>query len=337
MRLVYAHFGSKIPKHLRLNLIRTSTLFPNHQCILITDQEVPTFQDNITYVKVVRDKTWDYIDSRLSHPKEFRRNFWFTSLIRFIEVAKFSSESNEKIIHIESDVIVSSDLPLDKFENIDTALAYPIFNREMGVASILFVNGKMGGEVLFKACFQALEKNEATTDMFILGEIAQLTERNVTVLPSFVQTNNSTKESNLELLEVVTQNIEYFNGIFDGLEIGQYFFGIDSRNHRGIRIFRRPNVYGFLSVASAEYVFDNNREFPYMIGINKSLWPLYSIHIHSKDVRAFKINNKIFLQKYMLREKWSEGKSFEYKVFLLAVLKSFYRRCVFIHTKLHGD
>jgi hypothetical protein len=40
MNLVFAHFGSNIPKHLDRNLKRATLLFPAHQIFLITDRQL---------------------------------------------------------------------------------------------------------------------------------------------------------------------------------------------------------------------------------------------------------------------------------------------------------
>ena len=37
MNIVFAHFNTPIPKHLKLNLARTYKLFPNHKIYLITN------------------------------------------------------------------------------------------------------------------------------------------------------------------------------------------------------------------------------------------------------------------------------------------------------------
>lgn len=302
-------------------------MYKNYQITLLTDQKPLNFQQsNISITTIQQDNTWRKIENQLTHPRKFRNNFWFTSLIRFIEIAKFGLECNEKILHIESDVITSSDLPLTKFESIKQSLAFPLFNNEMGIASLLFVNEAHGAQLLLNECLTAVRNNSRTTDMLILGLIATKFPNKVMILPSFIEANNMLRTEDIDFREKITQNIAKFGGIFDGLEIGQFMFGEDSRNNRGLKVLRRVNPYSNLNVLSSEYRFKRNRDFPYLIDQNQNLSPLYSIHIHSKNKRAFQRDNSEYLRKYFYNSELGRANEFEPVTFLRGLIQFISRR-----------
>jgi len=327
MRIVFAHFGSRIPKFLILNMIRVGLMYEKYPVTLLTDQKPFKFQQpNISITKVQRDNSWVLIEHQLTHPRKFRNNFWFTSLIRFIEIAKFGLDCNEKMLHIESDVVTSSDLPLDKLELINEPLAFPLFNDEMGIASLLLVNKKQGSQLLLDECLAAVKNDSKTTDMLVLGQLARNYPNKVLILPSFIDTRNMLRSQDVDYKNKITLNIPKFGGVFDGLDIGQFIFGEDARNNRGLRILRRMNPYSNLNVLSCEYKFKSNRDFPYLIGHNQFSFPLYSIHIHSKNKRAFKLDNSRYLRKYFYNSRLGRTNEFEPITFLSGLTRFISRR-----------
>ena len=116
MYIVYAHFGSQIPSYLLKNLSNVSENSPNHKVVLLSDQSRPRkLKSAVQHMMITHDLVWRQIQGKLQHPKDFRKNFWFTSLIRLYELGKFACLNNCKLIHVESDVILSDDFPFDKF------------------------------------------------------------------------------------------------------------------------------------------------------------------------------------------------------------------------------
>jgi len=298
MYIVYAHFGSQIPKYLLRNISNVAENIPNYSVVLLSDQSKSRkLNPSVQYMLVEHDLIWGQIQERLEHPKDFRKNFWFTSLIRLYELGKFATVSNSKLIHIESDVILSDDFPFDKFLSIDELLAFPVFNQTMGIASTLFINGKEGGKLLMEWCISAAKVNSKTTDMLILGDLFRDHESKIKILPSFVDLK-SDSAFDVELKFQASKNLKQFGGIFDGLEIGQYIFGEDPRNNRGFSLLRNRNPYGFLKIEKSKFEFLNGRSFPYLSDMRGNLYPVFSMHVHSKNLALFKKNNSRIIAKY---------------------------------------
>jgi lipopolysaccharide biosynthesis glycosyltransferase len=131
MEIVFVHFGSKFPKHLILNLKRTCALFPDFSVVLITDspEKLEIDEANFRMSCFIISHDYQTLNNNLSHPKGFRDNFWFTSLARIFALCDYVAANNVSILHIESDVLVSGDLPIDLFANCDRPIAFTVVGR----------------------------------------------------------------------------------------------------------------------------------------------------------------------------------------------------------------
>jgi len=326
MYIVYAHFGTQIPRYLIRNLSNIVENNPIYNVVLLSDQpKSRKLNPSVQYMMVEHDLIWGQIQKKLEHPKDFRKNFWFTSLIRLYELGKFASLNNCKLIHIESDVILSDDFPFDKFLYIKELLAFPVFNETMGIASIFFVNGAEGGKLLMQSCLSAARTNSKTTDMLILGNLLRDHESKVKILPSFVDLKiDSELEAKLNLQ--ASKNLMQFGGIFDGLEIGQYVFGEDPRNNRGFSVIRRKNPYGFLRLQDSKFEFLNGRSFPYLSNMQGNFYPIYSMHIHSKNLSLFKKNTSKIMVKYFNDLNLPRERKFYFRTLINSIFVSIKRR-----------
>jgi hypothetical protein len=326
MYIVYAHFGSQIPKYLLNNISNVAKTIQKYNVVLLSDQSRPRkLYPSVQQEMIEHDLVWGQIQDELEHPKDFRKNFWFTSLIRLYELGRFATLNNMKLIHIESDVILSEDFPFDKFLNMNELLAFPIFNQTMGIASILFINGSEGGKLLMEKCLSAARANSKTTDMLVLGDLLRDHESKVKVLPSFADLKtDSTYDT--ELNSQASKNLAQFGGIFDGLEIGQYIFGDDPRNNRGFSVIRRKNPYGFLDLKNTNFEFFNGRSFPYLANVEGNFYPIFSMHIHSKNLSLFKSTNSRIISEFFNDSYLPQKKILYFNTLVNSVFASIGRR-----------
>jgi hypothetical protein len=85
----------------------------------------------------------------------------------------------------------------------------------------------------------------------------------------------------------VTYNFDKFNYIFDAAAIGQYLGGIDPKNDS-------RNTVGFINETciikynnyNFEWVIINEVKRPFII-INQLKYPIFNLHIHSKNLQKF--------------------------------------------------
>jgi hypothetical protein len=76
-----------------------------------------------------------------------------------------------------------------------------------------------------------------------------------------------------------------FDGCFDAADIGQFLFGDDPRNQRGVKILRRELTSSYLKAREFNYTYSKNRAF-IDIGSNPKV-RLFNLHIHSKNAKIF--------------------------------------------------
>lgn len=289
MEIVFVHFGPKYPKHLILNLKRTCDLFPEISVVLITDLSDPIKIDKANFHKSYfrMDSDYQVLNSLLSHPKHFRNNFWFTSLARIFALCDYVISKNVSILHIESDVLVSSDIPIDQFAKCDRPIAFTVVGRGSGVASIMWIKNATAAIQLRDYAAKSAEEDPMTTDMKILGHFQEDYPQLVRTLASFpTKSGESCKSLSPEILEDFTYTENLFGGYFDAADIGRYLLGDDPRNHRGMKHLREELDTSYLIPREFKYRYSVPRNF-----LDTETTPnsrFFSLHIHSKNVDAFK-------------------------------------------------
>jgi len=325
MNLVFAHFGSPIPKHLLLNLARATVLFPSHQIFLVTDLDVVdlNIRDVVIY-KYIYNKEWWQLQHQLHHSKSFRNNFWFTSTARFLALADFSNMNNEEFLHIESDVIISEDFPFTKLSNSNSDIMFPIVSDSNAIASCMYIRNSDAANYLANLALLESQKNNLTTDMYILSILSKDDNLRFAPLPTAPSNCYVRAEPNSRFLQMSDFAISVFGGVFDGFDIGRYLFGDDPRNRRGFSILRDNDTRTYLDVRNLDLVTKNEREFPYISSTSSDSYiPVFSMHIHSKNLKLFKINkSKKIIHNYVSRSKDQPKKIFILSVFLNSAVKA---------------
>jgi hypothetical protein len=289
MEIVFVHFGSNFPKHLILNLKRTCELFADFNVVLITDasKKIKIDKDNFRKSYFRMNNDYKILNECLNHPKEFRNNFWFTSLARIFALCDYVASNNVSILHIESDVLVARDLPLDRFAMCDRPIAYGVVGNRSGVASVMWIKDAQAAINFRQYAEDSVQKDPMTTDMKILGRYQEDFPQRVRVLASFPTKNTSScKSLSPQIMDDFTYTENLFEGLFDAADIGQYLFGDDPRNHRGFKLLRRQLATSYFSPREVRYIYSEKRNFlETTCGFQNRL---YSLHIHSKDPKMFK-------------------------------------------------
>ena len=329
MQIVFAHFYSRLPRHLLFNLKRTISLFPEHEVSLITDQDSKQiYLSGLQIVKYNPSPDWHEIESNLSHPADFRNNFWFISLARFIAIAEISREWSKPFLHIESDVLLAPDFPFEIFLSLEKDIAFPIVSQDQAIASCLYFKNGYAAEELSRFTMDSVLSNNSTTDMYILKDFVNQHPEKVQVIPSAPNQFNAFQNSSKEFLNQTKSGISHFNGIFDGFDIGRFLFGDDPRNDRGFSVLRMNDSKTYLDVSKIDLLITENRDFPSVRNsLDCSVLPIYSLHVHSKKLNIFRENrtNKS-IKKAVLNSKCRSKKVFSFSIFLKSLILAVRRR-----------
>lgn len=307
-----------------MNLHRTAKLFPKETVTLISNRKqiVPS---GIKIEIFEKKSEWYEVESRLRHPRNFRHNFWMTSLGRFIALADYQRKINTQILHIESDVIISGDFPIDVFRNSVTEICFPVLSLERGIASVLFLPNTETSETLVQQVKKASETDALTSDMLVLGNL-YYSNANVIALPIGPnEEENYRSFTPGDLRENWITQTSRFRGVFDGWDIGGFYFGTDPRNARGKSFLQREVPSEFADVKTWEMKFSDERNFVGLIS-DKGVLPVYSLHLTSKQLSLFKVKlSKDKIEKF-IRPSLGEYQVFYLRIFLNQAILALIRR-----------
>ena len=123
------------------NISRHLKLFPNVAILFISDHKSHLKKAAglgvETYLYLPPRETDDLFKSTV-HNITFRHDFWRTSVERIIAIQQYQTESNhEKLLHIESDVMLMPNFPWSKVEKLDK-LAWLSANSFLDCAAFLY-------------------------------------------------------------------------------------------------------------------------------------------------------------------------------------------------------
>jgi hypothetical protein len=313
-----------------LNLRRTSILFPGHEIFFITNVNLnKTSINNVNIVRYTPNSDWHILNKNLKHSKTFRNNFWLTSTARFLALEYLSRQIGE-ILHIESDVIISEDFPFTKFTNSKFDFLFPVVSKTNAIASCLYLKDSNSAKLLAQKTLEESKRNNYTTDMYILSELSRNREVNFAPLPTAPSKYYDKAINDESFLKKSDQSLLYFGGVFDGFDLGRYLFGDDPRNKRGIKILRDNDPRTYLNVRSLNLISKPGRDFPFISEseLNQE-WPIYSLHIHSKNSNLFRFyKSQAIINKALKESKLTSKKVFVFSVFLSSLFGALKRRII---------
>lgn len=310
LEIVLVYLGKqKMPQYVFANLNYLKNIFPNREVVLISDNV-----KNIDSLKNLPIKTFlcsDYLEtSPEAYLKEipdlqFRGGFWFYTIARFFAIEQYlKTRPDNPILHVESDVLLLKNFPFQKFDSL-IGLAFPMVNLNYAAASTLYISDIAAASALCDFSRLMTYANPRITDMDILGS-SLLSERvRVTYLPTAFGGENHFQDWVPSIgRESLTTGIEKFQGIFDAMTWGQYLTGEDPRNNYGKKRIYGVQTHHSVAVDSYETKFLDGK---IIVSCDCGSFPLYSIHVHSKDLQLFKeIDNQKLLKRRVTESKKGE-------------------------------
>lgn len=272
LNVVLVYLGDQLPTYVRRNLSYLRSQFPGATTWLITDSVriERKFKNTDQKVWLYQDanNTWSDIQSKMNFPQEFRRGFWFLTLKRFKAIEEFMVENPNPVLHVEADVFLMPNFPLDDFKVIEKSMAFPIVGSGYAAASTLFIQNSSSIMDFNKYVEESTQKNPNAIDMTILHDYAITHSDKVQILASGPSFRGKTK------------------GYFDGAAFGTFLVGQDPRNFRGMTIKYSPIDWHSDKVSELRFAMEGNSLVTVLHGVST---PVYSLHIHSKKASLFSI------------------------------------------------
>lgn len=329
MNIVFVHLNTKLPKYLILNVENCVGNFPEHKVFLIHNLTLPQTIKGATLIRTDYVEASSDLSNKLNHPAEFRNGFWFSSIARLIILAEFMEAHPEPLLHVESDVILSSDFPFGIFENINEPIAYPVVFKERGVASTIYMREKEISTRLADFAVEEVSKDGNTTDMLILRKFFDTYPNDVYPLHFFHTIDHKyVREVDARLLKKISDSPKKSIGLFDGSDLGVYYFGTDPRNARGKSYLRHEVPLTYLRLKNWNLVFDKNRNFPNAKFKNEII-PIFSLHLTSKRLKYFKQDKAAkAIYNQLMKQNHGPATEFYFDVLLKQSMNSLKRRAL---------
>jgi hypothetical protein len=219
---------------------------------------------------------------------------------------------DKKLLHVESDILLFPGLPLEKFLLIDK-LAWLRVDYERDVAALIYSPSGIHAKFLEDEMLNVLINSKYTTDMHVLFQIRDKNPDQVEVLPSLGLESQLMAAENAHLdNETIGQlkaNHSLFEGVFDPVALGIWLTGTDPRNSYGVTMYGATKFIlengSFVNPAAGQYTYSAGRGLILKtMGTNVRIW---SLHIHSKDMRIFADSWEGYLDELVSKTKKKKG------------------------------
>lgn len=244
--------------------------------VIVDKPFINYLQEFIPYIKIIEQSSIKTnFDEKSKLDKNFRNGFWNNASKRLFLLYEYIKINNIKnVIHIENDVLLYNDLNY-KFEE---KIYITMDSIKRCIPGILYIPH-------YELFTKIINVYDFTKNDMV--NLANFYNNNKDIVKTFPIIDNSIDKC------IYNENYEQFNSIFDAAAIGQYLGGVDPRNILG-------DSSGFINetcvIKYNNYIFKwikkENGYFPY-IEINNKLIPINNLHIHSKNLKAFIVDNPL--------------------------------------------
>jgi hypothetical protein len=343
MKIVFVHLGNAPAEHLWANIRRLEKKFANIEIVLVSDLERSelTSHPRIEFFKYIRPAAYKEQLSKLNYEFKFRSGFWQYTLERLLALYQYHQTfPQKKIMHLESDVLLLDGFPFQIFEQ-QTKMSWLSVDENRDVATLVYLPNAQATKILSDALLAYLSSDPTLTDMKFLREFRINNPTEVLLAPSLsielanLLISNSEIDSQIGL--ELSSSSKVFGGIFDPAAIGMWLAGSDPRNYYGSRkLFDTREILEggtFINPARFKYRLSDNEEL--YISINNIESRVWSLHIHSKDLRLFGNSSEARLKELVTLSKMDKVHSeFDLKC-LLGLLRENFRNKTLIGLILH--
>jgi hypothetical protein len=209
---------------------------------------------------------------------------------------------------------------------------FPIVSETNAIASCLYLRDFKSASHLSSLTVTQSREDNLTTDMYILSDLSNDTSIKFAPLPTAPSMYYSKTKLNENFLQMTDIYLAHLGGVFDGFDLGRYLFGDDPRNKKGISVLRENDSRTYLNVRNLDLVTKPEREFPYIYhSLSDSYIPIYSLHIHSKNLDLFKVErSQGLIRSYVSTSKNKPMKVFIFSVFLKSLVTALKRRIMYL-------
>ena len=285
IKAAIVHLGPARAPWVFTNIKRHLRLFPEVPILFISDRRSHLKKASKlgveTYLYLPTQDT-DCIFRSTTHNHTFRHDFWRTSIERLIAIQQYQTEKkHQKLLHIESDVMLMPNFPWDKITDLDK-LTWLSASSFQDCAALLYSPSVDASEWLVQELRKEITIHADTTDMKVLYSIRKRSPGQINLFPSTspalaVELLRSDGERFLDNIKLTS----YFGGIFDVLNMGMWLTGQNPRNQGG-KVIRYENYF-------TQYNEFNPNSFKLHNGCltvgEEPREYVFNLHVHSKNIK----------------------------------------------------
>ena len=291
--IVFIYFGKEVPKYVFRNLKHLKKQFNSNNVIFASDNLLALKRAEkigvIPFHYSLMNNELESIRKASKLDQEFRDHYWWKTSARILAVCEVQIHRQNAVLHLESDVVLFPEFPVESILGFKEDIAFPVVSPSQGIASMLFIRNAEAASKLRKMFIETMLGDKTSSDMTILGKLVHHKEIKISIMPTLSNVEKmddlfNSGDYDFNHRHAIGSNYEVLGGCVDGLDYGLYFLGEDPRNSRGIKRLFQNRYETNLDLRNARIVIRGNEV---KIKCRDSYFRLWSMHIHSKDIRAF--------------------------------------------------
>ena len=331
LTLLFVHLGTKVPGYLQTNIERSRAMFPGMKISLVTDSKNTgswAMKYGIEVISYQRDVSFNSAFTFGKLESNFRNGYWRYTIERLVAIKTFHElHPTTPVLHIESDVILMPDFPMDQVSKLDK-MHWLNYGIEADIAAIIYSPSAEKTNQFHQHLIEEI-KLSGGSDMEILWKLRTKYEKNYFTFPII---NSKTKslqnaidnEDDFDIYEIAPGSI--FEGVFDAAGIGIWLCGGDPNNNFGLTTIHTRELIDtgniFIDSSKATFVSGENGELRIETA-HHGLVPVYNLHIHSKNRKLLSTEWKPELIKLLtVTDKSSKVTGFNIKILIGAIYQN---------------
>lgn len=304
--IVFVHIGKELPAH-AYDSLGQARLFNKSCAIYLLANRQALEKSNSTRLNNAAITTipLESLSQTVEHQKfvtqttlakNFREGFWVYASERFLCLSDFVNKYEiEDLIHLETDVMIYTDFStlLTSLHTNYSGIGITLENDNRCIPG--FVYFRDGHSVKQLGRYFADKAKMGKTDMEIIAMFyhekssSGCIDTLPIIMPEYYAKFGfaSKKGYRTKNPQWYYNNVDQFQGIFDGAAIGQYLGGIDPRN--GFSVPGFIDEFCLFNCSNLTFVWgidQEQRRVPFAI-FNEKKYKIHNLHIHSKNLKPF--------------------------------------------------
>lgn len=317
LKLVLIYLGREVPSYVLDNANRLANMFSMD--VYLFTESVTKFPLEIEVnekLKICQIRELDDSEQLvLNHDAKFRNGFWihtFNRLLYLRDIHK-SIGGKSRILHVEGDLLIMPSFPFE--EALGSKLKWFEYSELSDVASLVYSPDLEATNWLYSSLMEEMKLDSQVTDMSALKRIRMKYPNRIETFPDIFSDSTDRKSED----------------IFDGLSLGEWLCGVDSRNTFGWQFLHENSEFRRAKSSSLREILQDSQfcigdKGSLVLKSGESIREIHSLHIHSKDRKLFVASNFEAIQYYLDRARHTEAMviGFSLSLFIRLVKENIY-------------